>query len=102
MKHGELVNEILIKYGTDKRLKIWKNHVGLFLTLKGTPMKVGIPGASDIFGIRHDGKFISIEVKVGADYLKDQQKRWGAMVLTMGGLWIVARKASDVEEIFKE
>ena len=73
--------------------------VGLLLTQSGTPLKVGVVGSSDIFGIRDDGKFISIEVKVGRDYLKPVQKNWSEMIQRYNGIWVEAHCLEDVEKI---
>jgi|SRR6185369_11938897 len=100
-EHTELINQILVRL-SQKKCRAWKNTVGVFHLPNGKPIRIGVVGSSDIFGIRWDGKFISIEVKIGNDVLKERQCAWRDMIRAFGGLWCEARCVDDVEQIFKD
>ena len=70
------------------------------MTRWGTPIIIGPKGKADILGIRaKDGKFLSIEVKVGPDKLNNDQRSWMAMIKKFGGLAIECRSLEDIETI---
>ena len=62
---------------------VWRQTVGTFLGPSGCPVRVGIEGQADIGGVLYTGR------------LSEAQERWGAMVVRMGGLWLVARSADE-------
>ncbi len=105
-------NVILLELGKKPYFRVWRNTVGvgygmyivrnamsfmrrkqltsaLNVLLQAQPIKFGIPGQSDIFGIHSSGRFISIEVKAPGK-LKDEsleQIRWGVMIKKFNGFY---------------
>jgi len=74
--------------------------------LKHMPLTTyGQPGAADIQGIigpaphcdKPAGRFLAIEVKQPGKVQTDEQRRWMAMVVAMGGLYILATSVEDVK-----
>ena len=64
--------------------------------LNRRPISFGVPGSSDISGVvGPDGRVLAIEVKAGNDKIRPAQLAWSGMILSHGGIFIVAR---DVEQ----
>lgn len=74
---------------------VWRQQVGTFTGPSGHVVKVGLEGMADIGGILCNGVVLQIEVKSATGRLREAQKRWGQMIQSMGGLFIVARSAED-------
>ena len=81
---------------------------GTFTTFSGKPISAGSDGQADIRGIltiNGVGVAIEIEVKTGSGILNKDQKLWRAMVVAMGGIYIVARTLlclkHDMDENYK-
>lgn len=76
------------------------------LIKKINPTTYGVPGTADINGIvtytRKDGssfaRFIGIEVKVKPRKATEEQIKWGQMVESRGGIWILAYSTDDVKQ----
>lgn len=101
--HQKLVDDILFAIGSDRRARVWITVNGTFRTMGANPrlVKVGLPGACDITGIRCDGRRIEIEVKTGSGRLSPAQKNWRDMILASGGIWVEARSVKDaVDAVF--
>lgn len=100
--HTALINDILREYSDGVHgahgLVLWRQVTGTFLSLDGKRhVPTGIDGGTDIIGVqRGTGLFIAIECKTGKATLKDNQKRFRAMVLAMGGIYVEARCVEDV------
>lgn len=76
------------------------------------PVQFGLKGSGDIIGLRAVkitpqhvgltiGQFMSIETKTATGRTTEQQEKFGAMVASLGGLYMVARDPSDAEKILK-
>lgn len=75
---------------------VFKNNVGKARAMND-PKRIltyGLVGSSDILGV-HNGRFLSIECKVGRDKLRPAQIHWRDAVLKRGGLWVEARSVDD-------
>jgi hypothetical protein len=75
---------------------VFKNQVGKARALDN-PSRIiayGLVGSSDILGL-HQGRFLSIECKVGRDKLRPAQESWRDTVRRHGGLWCEARSVED-------
>lgn len=93
MTHSDLVNEILLFIAP---LGIaWKNNTGAIKS-EGRFLRYGLKGSSDILACI-DGRFVGIEVKVGKDRLRTEQKAFAEAIVTRGkGVIILARSVEDV------
>lgn len=98
MKHGELLNHILLKISEDfpESVRAWKNNSGA-IKVDGRFVKFGVSGQADITGIIEGGKRLEIEVKVGKDYQKKDQKNYDRMITKFGGVYILARDYETVK-----
>jgi len=119
-----LLKQVLLAVGAHPELRVWRNNTGqawtgndVFRAVKhgpvvvgpgdviiraAHPIRFGVPGSADIVGLKRGGQFVSIEVKDGAHgRLSEAQAKWGLMVKSLGGLWIVARSAEDALEVLK-
>lgn len=70
--------------------------------LQHRPVAFGVPGEPDIDGIMPIGRYgvrVGIEVKVGADRLRDDQMAFRDMLLRAGGIFVLAR---SVEQAIKD
>lgn len=117
--------KILLRFGALPDLRIWRQNTGqawqpltpaareAFRRLRETmpggfrPVMYGTKGAADIQGIlavsgRRDvtdeaiGRFLAVEVKSERGRLSEDQERWGAMVKSQGGIYVVAKNEDDV------
>lgn len=105
-------NAVLLNLGKNPNFTVWRNTVGvgygmyivrnamkllrarqfraaLDVLTKAQPIKFGIAGQSDVFGIHSSGKFISIEVKAPGNLKgeSEEQKKWGAMIRRRNGFY---------------
>lgn len=75
---------------------MWKNATGV-AERGGRVIRYGLKGSADILGIVAPGRFLAIEVKTGSAVQTAEQKAFEAVISGMGGLYVLARAADDVE-----
>jgi hypothetical protein len=109
----DLQKEILRKYGALTWLRLWRNNTGVAVGMSiiaqykrmgyipdNIPVtRYGTPGAPDIMGIIKGGQFLGIEVKSLTGQQSEEQKAWQRMIESLGGIYILARKVEDVDNI---
>ncbi len=98
--HNALKSQIL-EYLTLRGWLAWSNNTGAFPVEDEQHarrfVRFGRKGSADIFALRpSDGRFYSIEVKVGGDKLRPEQQQWLEEVRAHGGVAIVARDLVEV------
>ncbi len=103
LTHSALKAQIL-EYLTLRGWLAWSNNSGAFPVEDGTHqrryVRFGKRGSADIFAVHPpDGRFVSIEVKVGRDDLRDDQRQWMQDVQAHGGMAVVARDLDDVVQL---
>lgn len=111
MNHGELVDAIIQEASERNIARLFKNHTGLARykgkkTGKVSTVKYGVGpkkgGGHDLIGWRmRDGKFISIDAKVGRDELSEDQIKWMKWVLTGKGISGEARSVEEAMELIE-
>lgn len=94
--HQTLLNRVKLfvsEYG-----RIWSQDTpGLAYTRDGTPFKSGVKGASDLIGLlRPNGQLIAVEIKTGTGHLTKEQRAFGKMIESQGGIFVCARSVDDV------
>lgn len=112
-KKGKLENEVqneVFKYLIDEGIFFWRsNNIPVFAKNNaGKYMYRSLPkhtpkGLPDIIAL-YKSRFIAIEVKrenACISKLSDAQEIFADRVINNGGIYIVARKVSDVTEIIK-
>lgn len=92
----------ILEYLTLRGVLCWRNNTGAYaveaLGSRRRFIRFGVRGSGDILAVLPGGRFLSIEVKVGRDELRDSQRLWMGSVRAAGGLAIVARCLEDVEQ----
>lgn len=109
MNHGELIDAI-IKEASDLNIaRLYRNPSGVAKHRKDgktwvVPYGVGPRGGGghDVLGWRMgDGKFVSIDAKVGRDELSEAQIKWGKWVVAGGGIAGEARTVEQAMELIR-
>ncbi|MEN6532946.1 MAG: VRR-NUC domain-containing protein [Bryobacteraceae bacterium] len=91
-------NAILRAYGSDPRLRLWRANAGV-ASFHGRTVRFGVPGQADLTGIiSHTGQRLEIEVKTETGKQSPDQRNYQAMIVRMGGLYILARSVQDVTD----
>jgi hypothetical protein len=97
MKHGDLVNEILLE--VSPLGLAWNNPTGA-LKVEDRFIRYGCPGSPDILGCIN-GRFVGIEAKVGQDRQRGNQRDFATAVRKAGGVYILAHSVDDVRNTLK-
>lgn len=97
----------ILEYLALRGVMAWRNNTGSYAVPASREhrrrfIRYGAEGSGDILGALPGGRFLSIEVKVGRDRLRDSQREWMERVNVSGGLAIVARSVEDVERYVEE
>lgn len=96
-RETDLMQSILLTFGSRSDCRLWRVNVGAFKDSGGRLVRYGIPGMADISGIlAPSGRRIEIECKAANGRQTEQQKRWQQMIEKHGGLYVLARSISDV------
>ena len=85
-----------------KSIRFFDQHVGLFYTKQGKPVKIGYKGMPDVFALYPKNGhliYISLEFKTGKACLSKDQILWKKMIENMNGFYLVVR---DVQESIEE
>lgn len=110
MTHASLIAAIIEDASDRNTARLFKNASGMATRKRkdGKPsvIKYGVGpsggGGHDLIGWRmSDGKFISIDAKVGRDKLSDAQIKWMNWVIHGGGLSGEARSVEDARRIIE-
>ena len=86
---------------------VWRNQVGLFKTIDGRTVNIGIKGSSDLMAIKPTvitpemvgqtlAVFVAVEVKTETGRQSDPQKKWQKAVEKLGVKYIIARCEDDI------
>jgi hypothetical protein len=75
----------------------WRNSVGAY-QVQGRWIRYGLPGSSDVLGILPDGRFLAVECKAASGRLSPEQTAFLERVRAAGGVAIIARSASDIDD----
>jgi hypothetical protein len=78
----------------------WRANVSAGVAPSGIFVRSGEPGQGDFIGLQApEGRFFGVETKrERGGKLSDDQIRWGANIVSHGGLYIVATSVGDVEK----
>lgn len=117
VKESEIQRDIRIRLSEIGGNLFLRYNVGTFLTMDGRPVKIGVPGVSDLIGCvsrkiteEDVGKtvavFTVIETKQEKDHTAAERKRkqgaFIARVRELGGMGGIARSVKDAEKIISE
>lgn len=100
-EHQKLLDDLLFAFGSMPNVRVWVRNVGVGV-VGDRVIRYGIKGESDIDGIvSPNGRRLCIEVKTGKAVLSLDQKRFRAMILRFGGIYIEARSVEQALHEFK-
>jgi len=99
VREADLQAAILHEFGSRPDIRLWRANVLVARTKDGRVVKAGVKGQADLSGIRAGGQRIEIEVKSPSGRQSQEQKRWQAMILRFGGIYVTARSLEDVREV---
>ena len=86
---------------------VWRNQVGLFKTMDGRTVNIGIKGSSDLMAVKPTvitpemvgqtlAVFVAVEVKTATGQQSEPQKKWQKAVEKLGVKYIIARCEDDI------
>ena len=101
------MNKIMLAM-SKKGYLIWRNQVGLFKTLDGRTVNIGIKGSSDLMAVKPTvitpemvgqtlAVFVAVEVKTATGRQSEPQKKWQKAVEKLGVKYILARSEDDID-----
>lgn len=102
-----IMNRIMLAM-SKKGWLVWRNQVGLFKTLDGRTVNIGIKGSSDLMAIKPTvitpdmvgqtvAVFVAVEVKTATGRQSEPQKKWQNAVEKLGVKYILARSEDDID-----
>lgn len=101
-KETELMNKIAIAL-SEKGCIIHRTNSGLYYTVDGRPVRVGIVGMADLQGHRPDGKAFYLEVKTFEGKKRKEQEKFIAAMQRSGAIAGFVRSAEEaLNMVFKE
>lgn len=96
----------IMQAASENGARLFRNNSGVATyKRKGKPyvVRYGVGpaggGGGDLIGWTADGRFASIEIKVGRDKQSADQKKWESWVIAGGGVAGVARSVEDALKI---
>ena len=102
-----IMNKIMLAM-SKKGWLCWRNQVGLFKTMDGRTVNIGIKGSSDLMAVKPTvitpdmvgqtlAVFVAVEVKTATGRQSEPQKKWQKAVEKLGVKYILARSENDIE-----
>ena len=102
IKHGQLVKAVLEAIEMTNSAYCWKMQAGMFKTMQGAIAgRLGRPGVPDICGITRKGKFLGIEIKVGADRQRPSQIEFQNTCESLGAHYIIVKQDANLDHIMQ-
>lgn len=99
MQEREIQHNIRLALGTDPRVVLWRNSVGVAET-GGRKQRFGLAvGSSDLIGVlRPSGRFIAMEIKTMIGRLSPEQQQYLQLIRQAGGFACVVRSVADARD----
>jgi len=79
-----------------------RNNVGTFLTAYGKPIKIGLPGESDLTLFQKGGRTVFIEIKTDKGKQSKQQKVFEERVKELGFAYVIMKSLEDAKRFIEE
>jgi hypothetical protein len=93
----------VLKYLKLRQIKAWSNPSGAVRIRPGKFMSFGRKGSADIIGLLPpDGKFLAVETKAPDGRLSPEQREFLEMIKQQGGLAVVARSWTDIDQALRK
>jgi hypothetical protein len=82
------------------RIRVWRNNRVKAMAIgrggKQRMISAGVDGQADLTGICGPfGRKIEVEIKAGKDQLSEAQRSFRSMILSHGGIYVVARSVEE-------
>lgn len=104
MRERDIQTAILAAIGSRPDVRLWRANTGVAIPLahacplcRGRGVRFGVVGQADLSGIVRGGRRLEVEVKSPTGRPSEQQVRFGNMIRSKGGIYVVARSVEDVE-----
>lgn len=105
--HSELKDAVLIDLGERSNVLIENTPNGKFRVLHGHRVvhigREGMPDLRGVISVTDTGlRFaaaLAVEIKTGSGRLRPPQRKWRARFVSLGGLYILARRVEDVRAV---
>lgn len=97
MTHTALLNECLLLLSA-RGILAWKNATGALRDGRDQLVRYGCSGSHDILGVMPGGRAIGVEIKVGRDQVRPNQRAFHAAFAQRGGLSVVAKSVEELEQ----
>lgn len=99
---SKLQHAILLQYGADPRMRIWRSNSGMLPDPKtGRWIQFNFPGCPDISGFLRGGRAFFIEVKSPTGQQSQVQAMFQSICERYGAVYVLARSLDDVERALK-
>jgi hypothetical protein len=93
----------VLKYLKLRQIKAWSNPSGAVRIRPGKFMSFGKKGSADIIGLLPpNGKFLAVETKAPDGRLSPERKQFLAGIREQGGVAVIARSWTDVDQVLRE
>ena len=100
--HQQLVKSFMIAFQKEfSNGRIFQRHVGLFYTIKKTPVRINMPGMADLWAIVN-GVHFEIEAKTGAGRQTKEQKNWERTITDLGSHYVLLRDINESISVIKK
>jgi hypothetical protein len=80
----------------------WRNNIGSVQIRPGQWYRFGKTGSSDILGVLPGGRFLAVECKAARGVLSPEQRDFLADIKALGGLAVVAKSWTDIDQALRE
>ncbi len=91
---SRILADVLVAVSALPGAMFWRNNSGLLFSRAGHRVRASVPGAPDILGV-YRGRAIGIETKSERGRQSTQQRRFQLAFERAGGLYLLARSASE-------
>lgn len=94
---------LLILQGIGPHVRFWTRTNGVFRTMSGAVVKVGIPGAADLHGFvqSQPAMPVEVELKWGKNGLDEAQVKWRDLCIRLGVPWFLCHAKEATIESFR-
>jgi hypothetical protein len=96
------VKAACLRYLEKRGIKAWNNPSGVCRIAPDRWLHFGKKGSADLLGCLPGGRFLAVETKAPGGRLSPEQRQVLADIQALGGMAIVARAWTDVEEALRK
>jgi hypothetical protein len=86
---------ILARLNALDGVRVWRANTGAARTHRGRIVRFGVPGQADITGLIRGGRRLEVEVKGPTGRVSPEQEAFGALIVSLGGIYLIARTLDD-------